>query len=120
METYANENQEFHEITKFDKLFKKDDEVIDFSVLAKFIPGHKTNPKQKEVREHLWDLIDDNGNGLLSYGETHMGLFHYFKDHPAIEANEKRHNLIKKAFDLAKDWYPDTTNKKGKKKKAKK
>ena len=92
--------------------------MIDFSILAKFIPGHKTNAKQKEVREHLWELIDDNGNGLLSYGETHMGLYHYFKDHPAIIANEKRHHLIQKAFDLAKDWYPDVKKtKKGKKKK---
>jgi hypothetical protein len=68
------------------------------------------------VREELWELIDDNGNGLLSLSESREGIFAFFKDHPALVENEKRHKLIQKAFDLAKDFFP-SSNKKSKKKK---
>ena len=50
--------------------------------------------KQKEVREELWEMIDDNGNGLLSLSECRTGMFSFFKEHPAIIAIEARHKLI--------------------------
>jgi hypothetical protein len=58
------------------------------SKVAQFIPSHKTNIQQKEIRDELWDHIDDNGNGLLSLGETKAGIFSFFKNHSAIFANE--------------------------------
>ena len=115
-EKYANENEQFKDISEFDKCFKPDAD-IDLSTLAQFIPAHKTSKQQKEVREYLWNLIDDNGNGLLSLSECRMGLFSYFKDHPALAANEQRHKLVAKAFNLAKDFYPCTAKKSKKKKK---
>jgi hypothetical protein len=39
-------------------------------------------------------MIDDNGNGLLSLSECRMGIFSFFKEHPAIIANEGRNKLI--------------------------
>ena len=45
LEHYASENQIFHEIEYFEKLLPKDDYDIDMSVLATFIPCHRTNKR---------------------------------------------------------------------------
>lgn len=85
--------------------------------LAHFIPAHRTNKRQKKLRDYLWNLIDDNGNGLLSLSETRTGIFEYFKLHRAVSRNEEKYGLINKAFNLAKDFYPDVCKKSKKKKK---
>ena len=72
---------------------------------------------QKDARENLWNLLDDNGNGLLSLAESKEGMFNFFKKHPVVIANEKKFKLITKSFNLAKNFFPSPPTKNINKKK---
>ena len=73
---------------------------------------------QVVARDNLWNLLDDNGNGLLSLAEAKAGVYEFFKENQALKDLEKKFKLITKAFNLAKNWLPATT--KAQKKRGKK